>query len=344
MAVVGSSDCSATVSLLLLLTYPYYCMLLSQQTQQAEHQHNMFFSLSTLLQALAASAASIPFVAAQASETELTTNDLYAKIAPDAAPPGFNVDGGSVFTNFVNAVNDGQFFQVRQYGIVYEKPDSEPIVENAVVYWCSDLTFSDFSNSSLMGYAARCVEKYLAGYAEAVASGAQLTYSEGLFGGTLGISAVFAEQLNVFEGQYHANTDDWSSRYWDDGRKTMPRIGWEGHDEGDMSVNAATASWSLFGEITWMTVEEVAQLLNTSTDEFTPTNFQQVYEDTWINEHKNEAATQNPNPGAELEIVEEVENEKGAAENSPVDDGSGGRKLVAATARFLSAALRVFAI
>ena len=325
----------------------------------------MFFSLSTLLQALAASAASIPFVEAQASETELTTNDLYAKISPDAAPPGFNVDGGSVFTNYVNAVNNKQFFQVRQYGIVYEKPDSQPIVENAVVYWCSDLTFSDFSNSSLMGYAARCVEKYLAGYAEAVASGAQLTYSEGLFGGTLGISAVFAEQLNVFEGQYHANTDDWVTRYWDSGLKTMPMIGWEGHDEGDLSANAATASWSNYGEITWMTDAEVAQLLNKSADKFTPANFKQVYEDTWIKEHEKEAAENNPNPGAEQEIIDEIKDEtvstgettSPAAPNTedggtvtdpatPIEDDSAGngRKLASVAARFVSAGLRVFGI
>ena len=322
----------------------------------------MLFSLSTLLHVLAASAASIPFVVAQ-TPAPVTTNDLYAKISPTAASPGFNVEGGSVFANFVNAVNDEQFFQLRTYGIVYEKPNSEPIVENAAVYWCSDLTFSDFSNSSLMGVAGRCVEKYLAGYTEALAAGAQSTYSGGLFGGTAGISAVFVERLNVFEGQYHINTDDWVIRYWDDGRKTMPYIGSEGHDEGDMSANAATSSWSDYGEITWMTVEEVAQLLNTSAAEFTPANFEQVYGDTWIQEHNNEAATQNPNADAEQEIIDEVKNEANSAgetttpaepsnteEDSgpspvnPVDDSGSGRKLASVAARFMSAALRVFGI
>ena len=51
----------------------------------------------------------------------------------------------------------------------------------------------------------------------------------------MGVSAVFVEQLNVFEGQVHADTDDWSGRFRDDGRKTMPGIAWEGHDEGDMN-------------------------------------------------------------------------------------------------------------
>jgi hypothetical protein len=175
----------------------------------------------------------------------------------------------------------------------------------------------------------------------------------------LGISAVYAEQLNVFEGQYHSNTDDYVWRYWDDGSKTAPTIGWEGHDEGDMASNAATASWSAFREITWMSAEEVAQLFNTSVDEFTPDKFKQVYLDAWIKGHEQEAAEKNPNPEAELEIVEEVKNETdstgettvpaapGTAEDGvtdPIDDSASGRKLASVAARFASAALRVFGI
>jgi hypothetical protein len=93
-----------------------------------------------------------------------------------------------------------------------------------------------------------------------------------------------------------------------------------------------------------MTVEEVAQLLNTSLDEFTPDKFKQVYEDTWIKEHEFEVAEDNPNPEPEQEIIEEVKNEADAAENSPIDDSGSRRKLVTATSRFLSAALRVFGI
>ena len=72
----------------------------------------MFFSRSTLLRALVASAASIPFVAAQTAETPLTTDQMYGTLVSTAAPaPGFNVQGGSVFQNYVDAVNDKQFFQ-----------------------------------------------------------------------------------------------------------------------------------------------------------------------------------------------------------------------------------------
>jgi hypothetical protein len=323
----------------------------------------MFFSLSTLLRVLVASAVSIPFVAAQTSETEITTEQLYGNLVSTAAPaPGYNVQGGSVFTNFVNAFNDGQFFHLGKSGtMVFEKPGSEPI-RGAGFAWCSDLTFSELSNKSLIGYAARCVEMWLAGYADHMASGAQSTYvySEGKFGGTRSISAVYSEQLNAFEVQNHPNTDNWVLRYWDHGRKTMPTIGWEGQDEGDTAPNAATSSFSAFGEITWMSVEEVAQLFNTSTDEFTPERFKQVYMKTWIEEHEKEAAEKNPNPEAELEIVEEVKNETnyddettasaapGTAEDGvtdPIeDDSASGRKLASVAARFASAALRVFGI
>ena len=188
----------------------------------------------------------------------------------------------------------------------------------------------------------------LAGNAEALASGAQLTFdnSEGQFTTTQGISAVFSEQLNIFQSQYHSNTDDNVHRWFDDGSKTSPTIGWEGHDEGDMSANAATASWSLFGGNTWMTVEEVAQLLNTSTDEFTPEKFNQVYEDVWTKEHEKEAASDNPNPGAESEIIEEVKNEADSTDPATPIDGDSGtrRKLVSVAGRFVSASLRVFGI
>ena len=120
-----------------------------------------------------------------------------------------------------------------------------------------------------------------------------------------------------------------------------------------------------------MSVEEVAQLFNTSVDEFTPETFKQVYLDTWIKDHEEEAATDNPNPLPELEIIEQVKNETNYvddtattsttpvepdstategdnasdAANPVVEDDSGsGRQLVSVAARFVSAALRVFGI
>ena len=176
------------------------------------------------------------------------------------------------------------------------------------------------------------------------------------------------EQQNVFQVQFHGNTDDSDWRYWDDGCKTMSMLAWECHDEGDMHPNTATSSFSNFGEMTWMSVDEVANLFNTSADEFTHETFKQVYFDTWIKDHEKEAAEKNPNPDAELEIIEQVKNETNSADettapaepddstaaeddgnsdgaNPVVEEDSGsGRQLVSVAARFVLAALRVFGI
>ena len=326
----------------------------------------MYYSSIYATLCLLAASAGLPlcFVAA---ENNITTDDLYTKIAPTAALPGFNVEGGSVFTNYVDAFNKGQLFFIRAVSAAFERPASEP-VRISVLNWCSDLTFSDVNNNSLIGYAGRCVEMIsAAGFANLVASEAQLPYDfskgEFTFTFTSGISAVFVEQQNVFEGQFHANADSWVARYWDDGRKTSPYIIWKGHDEGDMSPNAATSSFSGVGERTWMSVEEVAHLFNVSVDEFTPEKFKQAYLDTWIKDHEFEAANANPNPGPELEIIEQVKNEfadettaqpdSTAVENggsdaaNPVveeDDSGSGRQLTSVAVRFVSAALRVFGI
>ena len=327
---------------------------------------------TTFLGLLVASASILSLVAA--AENNVTVDQLYGKLtSTTAAPPGFNVEGGSVFTNLANAMNQGQFFLLDTGTAAYERPESEP-VQYTSLHWCSDLTFSDLNNSSLIGYAGRCVYMVLSGYADLLASGGQLAlyYSRGGFMYTMGISAVFVEQLNVFEGQFHMNTDDYTWRFWDDGRKTVPGIAWEGHDEGNMNPNAATSSFSAFGDFTWMSVEEVAQLLNTTVDEFTPDTFKQAYFDTWIKDHEKEAANENPNPLPELEIIEQVKNETnytdgttpttsttpaqpdsttvedgGSSEdaaNPAVDDSGSGRQLASVAARFVSATLRVFGI
>ena len=321
----------------------------------------MFFSRSTLLHVLVASAVSIPFIAAQTAQTELTTDQMYGTLVSTAAPaPGFNVEGGSVFQNYVDAVNNKQFFSINTEPNVYEHPEyehpSHPTGHTRLL-WCSDLTFSDSSNGSLTGMAGRCVKGKTAGED---ASGGPI-----LFDKTRGISAVFVEQQNVFEGQVHSNTDNWVYRYWDSGMKTAPQIRWEGHDEGDMSADADLKSRSSFGEFIWMSVEEVAQAFNTSVDMLTPDTFNQVYEEAWIIEHKKEAAEKNPNTEAEEEIIDEVKGETdstgettsptapgtagdGSTEEDggtdPIDDSAGGRKLASVAARFASAALRVFGI
>ena len=80
-----------------------------------------------------------------------------------------------------------------------------------------------------------------------MAAGAQVTYEylEGQFGATNSISAVFVKQQNAFECQFHGNSgNDVVVRYWDDGSKTSPTIGWEGPDQGSTNPDAAETSWS----------------------------------------------------------------------------------------------------
>lgn len=289
---------------------------------------------------LAAASKSFRSVAAQ---NQPTAEEMSAIVAANTAPkPGYNAGGGSVFANFVDANKEGQFFLHLQGSDVFEKPLSG-LVKRDFLYWCSDLTFSDAMNtgSGLIGYAGRCVGMPLGGLAEAAAAGNQIAYDgltgKGKFSITLGVSAVYVEQTNVFEGQIHGNTDDYAIRYWDSGLETMPRIGWEGTDEGDASANAATSSSSTFGEFTWMSAEEAAELANMTTTEVTSGAFETVYSKTWIKEHNEEAATANPNPEAELVIVDEVKNNTG-------DSSGSTRKLASATNRVVSAVLRLFGI
>ena len=183
---------------------------------------------TTFLCLLAASLCFLSFVGA---ETEITTDYLYKKISPTAALPGFNIEGGSVFENYVNALRNKQLFWNVAMNSLYENPPN-PVTIN-IFQWCSDLTFSDVNNSSLIGFSGRCVRMVLLGYAEAAASGTTFDYSVGDITLESGMSAVFVEQLNVFEGQVHADTDGFMFRHWDDGRKTIPALAWEGGDEGD---------------------------------------------------------------------------------------------------------------
>ena len=148
---------------------------------------------TTLLGGLLAASVGLPLVAA--AENNVTVEQFYGKLTSTVTPaPGFNAEGGSVFTNFADTYNNGQLFVIVTGSALFEKPESKP-AQYTAFNWCSDLTFSDLNNSSLIGYAGRCVELILYGYAELMAVAAQLTfeYSEGEFYRTLGVSAVFAE-------------------------------------------------------------------------------------------------------------------------------------------------------
>ena len=303
---------------------------------------------------------------------ELAADQL--EFAPTTALPGKNIDDGSVATNFIETYNKEQLFLIAPLNMVFEKP-ATAMVQYVVLYWCSDLTFSKFLNSSTsMAYAGRCVAFPLTGLADTLAAGGQGLYSGFLYGSSSSevrsISASYVEQLNVFEGQIHDNNDNWVYRYWDDGRSTMPSIQYETHDAGDLTANSATSAWSSFAEITWTSTEDAAKILNMTTSELTPKAFKDVYATSWITQHEAEAANANLNSEAELEIVNEVKEEieamntndgstnEGSTSNptntnvgttdtdvnsDPVDSGT-GRNLASVTTRIASAALRMFGI
>ena len=142
--------------------------------------HSSFSSstpISTTFLCLLAARASIPFVAAAEIDEAEIIDDFYSKINPTAALPGFNVEGGSVFTNVARALKNKQLFFNMTGTFVFETPDAD-IVRASHIFWCSDLTFSDLNNSSPIGYAGRCVARmsFLGEYNDNLASGATLPF------------------------------------------------------------------------------------------------------------------------------------------------------------------------
>ena len=166
----------------------------------------MFYSSFSAIRKILLAVATIPFITARA---QLSTDELVANMPTAPAAPGYNVEGGTVFDNFVGLYNSGQLFFLATHTTVNEKPATEPVA-HAVLFWCGNLAFSDFmtnNGSSYIGYAGRCAGMFLAGYAELLAAGNQFPFdaSKLEFAVALGISAVFVEQLNLFEGTLHVN-------------------------------------------------------------------------------------------------------------------------------------------
>lgn len=91
----------------------------------------------------------------------------------------------------------------------------------------------------------------------------------------------------------------------------------------------------------------------TNSSDFIPETFVDVYAQTWAAYHKIEAVTNNPNPEAELVIVEEVEEqmetepETEAPEEAEETDmkssaGNNNRKLTVSSSSALSVIFRLF--
>lgn len=239
---------------------------------------------------------------------------------------GSNINGGSVFSNYVKARKDGQFFMLNQNIANYEKPSSEK-VEFETLFWCSDLKFTDIdgNTSDGIGYTARCVQGM--GFLDANLltnannAGAQLPHSitKDEFSAAELLSAVYVPQSNTFEGQLHKTTDNYVFRFWDDGRPTTSVLIWEVYDEGDTSPNAATSSLNGAGTLTWISVDEAASLLNNNAEDFTPEKFTDIYAEVWSAQPK---IIDDTDVDAEDTVDGDLADEVKKDELAPVADGT----------------------
>jgi len=205
--------------------------------------------------------------------------------------PGYNMEGGTVFHNYMKAQRDGQFFLFQQGIFHYETSLSEP-VDGALLQWCSNLHFTSNSNGTYsrgVGYTAHCLLSFLGDTQSKVeAAGAQITsaLTSDEFSSSRSLSASYNTQANMFDITSHNNDDNNVFLFSDSGLPSMPIIAWETHDEGDLSPNADTSSWSGTGKATWVSKEEAANLLNANAADFTPAKFVEIYEKVWNDQHE----------------------------------------------------------
>ena len=106
----------------------------------------------------------------------------------------------------------------------------------------------------------------------------------------------------------------------------MPFIGWEVHDEGDMTPSAATSAFSAFGQSIWLSTEDASKIIDMNVTELTPETFNEIYADVWIKSNEEEASE-------ETEAVDEpttdssgdpTSNTDSSASESDPDDSSTG--------------------
>ena len=202
------------------------------------------------------------------------------------------MDGTSVTTNFVEAYNEKQLFLFMPLTIAqFEKPAS-PILQSEQIWWCADMNFTDFVNDVTvpLGFVGRCVWKFTKGGVATVAAGVQgyaptdvasIDENEDPtigFKSTLGISTVYVEQTNVFEYAAHRNTENMVTRFWDDGRKTMPLNMWVTH-EGIETDGAH----QVVGQFVWISANEAAGFIGVNATDLTPERFSGVYASVWDN-------------------------------------------------------------
>ena len=278
-------------------------------------------------------------------EVVVAPDELTGRFAGNLAPPGFNINGTSVLTNFLNAYNNKQlFFRTSDSRGLFENPSSAATMNVKSFYWCADLSFSNiFDNSQPMGLVGRCVQKFYSGKEQIVEQGAQLTDDTIFFDATLGISSVYVDQINAFDFVAHRNNDHVVIRIVDDGRPKSQFILWEAHDAGDdITPNAV----SVFAKVTWLTTEEASLELNVNATELSPERFTVVYAQVWTGEYKAaETSNQESNTTKEPTTNSSIDaaGSDASSESDSIPSGS-GRKLSSMTMRLASAVLRVLGI
>ena len=221
------------------------------------------FSLRPVLKSLAVLAFLFPSLSVFAQQEEESDNSLF-------------------LTNYNAMREEEQGFYLVESSSLFEKPDSEEGSFVAVEWWC-DLNFSPNDATSNYGYVGRAVIYFLGSTLEDIVGlGGQIPSSKKQ---ALAISAVLVPTIGIFEGQVHDTRDDWSNRFWDDGSSTLPLLAWEGHDEGDTSLNSNTSAWSSSGAFTKITTDEAAKYLGMDVADMTPATFSTEYEAAWNATH-----------------------------------------------------------
>ena len=221
------------------------------------------FSLRPVLKSLAVLAFLLPSLSVFAQQEEESDNSLF-------------------LTNYNAMREEEQGFYLVESSSLFEKPDSEEGSFVAVEWWC-DLNFSPNDATSNYGYVGRAVIYFLGSTLEDIVGlGGQIPSSKKQ---ALAISAVLVPTIGIFEGQVHDTRDDWSNRFWDDGSSTLPLLAWEGHDEGDTSLNSNTSAWSSSGAFTKITTDEAAKYLGMDVEDITPAACSMEYKAAWNATH-----------------------------------------------------------
>jgi len=300
---------------------------------------------SMMLQLLASIIFSLflPPASSVAATEVLSTSELDTRFtsSPNLPPPGKNLNGTSVTTNFVRAYNEKQIFLYMPITIAQFETPASPTLRSEQIWWCADLNFSNFVNdiNEPMGNVGRCVWKFTKGGLETVASGVQgyLDDPTDGFSSTLGISSVFVESKNIFEYEGHRNTENMVTRFWDDGQTTMPLIMWVTHDGVETTV-----AHQVTGKFVWLSANEAARVIGVTATSLTPERFSDVYASVWNNLYN----SKEPSSNSTTDNASNDGNVSSADGNTSTPDNShsGGarRKLGLIDTRVMRQILRVF--